>query len=194
MNKRHERGLSTRQHILNVATRLFTDSGYSATSIEAILSACDISRGALYHHFANKEQLFEAVFEVIEQEITAESIEVSRGIVDPVERLRAGCRFFLQVALTDRFRQIALIDAPTVLGWRRWREIENRYGLGLLKAGLDIAIQSCGRKQEATEELAQMLLAALIEAALLVASAENPDQTLQSSMAAVERFIDGIVG
>ena len=115
MNKRHERGLSTRQHILNVATRLFTDSGYSATSIEAILSACDISRGALYHHFANKEQLFEAVFEVIEQEITAESIEVSRGIVDPVERLRAGCRFFLQVALTDRFRQIALIDAPTVL-------------------------------------------------------------------------------
>jgi AcrR family transcriptional regulator len=193
VNKRHEKGLATRQRILAVATRLFTDPGYDATPIEAILGESEVSRGALYHHFASKEQVFEAVFEAIEQDIASQSIEASLSYADPVERLRAGCRFFLRTPLTDSFRQIALIDAPSVLGWQKWREIENRYGLGLLKGALSAAIQSRGRKPEAIEELAHMLLAAMIEGALLVASAEDKDQARQSAVTAVETLIDGIV-
>src|SRR5215470_2880065 len=83
MNSRIEKGVATRQHIVGVATRLFTKSGFEATSIEAILSACAISRGALYHHFASKDELFLAVFEAIEREIAQATIAAARDSIDP---------------------------------------------------------------------------------------------------------------
>jgi AcrR family transcriptional regulator len=130
MNTRVEQGITTRQHIVDVATRLFTSSGYEATSIEAILSACRISRGALYHHFSRKDAPFLAVLEATEKEISAASIAAARDAVDPAESLRAGCRAFLELACVDRVRQIALIDAPAVLGWQKWREVEEVTALG----------------------------------------------------------------
>lgn len=193
MNKALDKGVSTRQHIVAEATRLFTELGYEATSIEAILKACAISRGALYHHFGSKDQLFEAVFEAIEAEIASATLETSRKFDDPVDRLRAGCKIFLQMAGVDRVRQIALIDAPSVLGWRKWREIEERHGFGLLKAGLKAASEAGGDRQEPLDELAHMLLASIIEAALLITRAEDPDAAIRSAMAALDKLIDGIL-
>lgn len=193
MNKKIGRGLTTRQHILTVATRLFTEAGYEATSMEAILSACAVSRGALYHHFGSKDELFRAAFEVIEQEIAKTAIEASRDITDPAESLRAGCKAFLGLARIDRVRRIALEDAPSVLGWQTWRQIEERYGFGLLKAGLKAAAKARGLKRAPVEELAHMLLAALIEAALLIARAENAASATRATTAAIDRLIDGIL-
>lgn len=193
MNKGIDKGLSTRQQIIAEATELFTTLGYEATSIDAILKACAISRGALYHHFRSKDQLFEAVFEAIEQEVAAATIAASRDAGNPAASLRAGCKVFLQMARVDRVRQIALIDAPSVLGWRKWREIEERHGFGLLKAGLKAATEATGRQREPVEELAHMLLASIIEAALLVTRADDPEAASRSSMAALDRLIDGIL-
>src|SRR5215470_13346976 len=89
------KGQSTRERILDVARRMFQGGGYEATAIETILSECDLSRGALYHHFESKEQLFEAVFIAIEEEITRKAMAVSASESDPVARLRAGYRAFL---------------------------------------------------------------------------------------------------
>ena len=193
MNKGIGKGLSTRQHIVAEATRLFAELGYEATSIDAILKACEISRGTLYHHFGSKDQLFEAVFEAIEEEVATATVEASRNATNPAESLRAGCKVFLQMARIDRIRQIALIDAPSVLGWRKWREIEERHGFGLLKAGLKAAAGARGRKKEPVDELAHMLLASVIEAALLVTRAEDPEVASRSGMAALDRLIDGIL-
>jgi AcrR family transcriptional regulator len=193
MDRRQERGQTTRQQILSVATRLFTDPGYEATSIDMLLNACNISRGAFYHHFASKELLFEAVYEAIEQEITANSAQAAVADVDPVERLRGGCRRFLEAARSESFRRIGLIDAPAVLGWRKWREIESRHGLGALKAGLSQAIESRGGRPDGVNEAAHLLLAALCEAAMLIARAEDPDRSRKMAMEAIDRFIDGVV-
>jgi len=193
MNSRIEKGAATRQHIVGVAARLFTKSGFEATSIEAILSACAISRGALYHHFASKDELFLAVFEAIEREIAEATIAAARDIIDPAESLRVGCRAFLELARVDKVRQIALIDAPAVLGWQKWREVEERHGFGLLKASLKSAAKARGLRREPMDVLAQMLLAALIEAALLIARGGDPGATMRSSRAAVDRIIDGIL-
>jgi AcrR family transcriptional regulator len=193
VNKGIDKGISTRQHILAEATRLFTELGYEATSIDAILKACAISRGALYHHFSSKDQIFEAVFEAVEQEIAAATVAASRNAGSPAASLRAGCKVFLQMARIDRVRQIALIDAPSVLGWRKWREIEERHGFGLLKAGLKAAMEVNGREREPIDQLAHMLLAALIEAALLVTRADDAEVASLSSLAAFDRLIDGIL-
>jgi AcrR family transcriptional regulator len=142
MNKRFERAIATRRHILAVATRLFAERGYEATSIEAVLKACGISRGALYHHFGSKQELFQAVFEQIEERIAEATVKASRGISDPKQSLRAGCLAFLNLARDARVKQIALIDAPSALGWQKWREIEERHGLGLLKRALKAAAKT----------------------------------------------------
>jgi AcrR family transcriptional regulator len=193
MNKKVEKGATTRQHIVTVATELFTTAGYEATSIETILTACAISRGALYHHFASKEDLFQAAFEALEEDIGKAAVAASRGMTDPVAILRTGCKNFLELALTDRVRQMALIDAPAVLGWQKWREIEERHGFGLLKGGLKAAAKARGLKREPSDVLAHMLLAALIEGALLVARAEDSAAAMRSAKNAIDRLIEGIL-
>src|SRR5215472_4995198 len=90
-NKNIERGQATREHLIEVATRLFADRGYEGTSIEAVQQGAGVSRGSLYHHFAGKDALFEAVLEAIETRVGSEVIAAAEGTPDPVSGLRAGC-------------------------------------------------------------------------------------------------------
>ncbi|MBV8192409.1 MAG: TetR/AcrR family transcriptional regulator, partial [Alphaproteobacteria bacterium] len=146
MSKRIERGQATRQRLVATAARLFAERGYEATSIEEMLQELQVSRGALYHHFDSKEALFEAVLHDIEAEVAQATVDASRGARDPAAALRAGCEAFLELARTPRIRQIVLTDAPAVLGWQKWREIEAQHGLGLLKTALRHAADA-GRLQ-----------------------------------------------
>jgi AcrR family transcriptional regulator len=192
MNKRIEQGIETRQEIIKTATRLFAKSGYQAVSIETLLEAVKISRGALYHHFSSKDAVFEAVLESVEQSLARDIIAASRGLVDPVEALRAGSVAWLRFAQDPVIRQIALIDAPAVLGWEKWREIDARHGFGLLRASLEAAERAGRLKKELIDVAAHLLLAALIEAALLVARAKNPTAATRLAQATVNKIIDGI--
>jgi AcrR family transcriptional regulator len=193
-DKRALRGEATRQQLLEAATRLFASHGYEGTSIEAILNACNISRGALYHHFENKEQLFEAVFEAVEKQVTVSSANATLKETDPVKRLHAGCHAFLAAAQDESFRKIALVDAPLVLGWDKWRAIEANYGLGMLKAGLTSALAAKGKTMAAVDEAAHLLLAALIEAALLIARASDKRKTAKACSKIIDGLVDGIIG
>jgi len=192
MNKRIEQGIETRQEIIKTATRLFAKSGYQAVSIETLLEAVKISRGALYHHFSSKDAVFEAVLESVEQSLARDIIAASRGLVDPVEALRTGSAAWLRFAQDPVIRQIALIDAPAVLGWEKWREIDARHGFGLLRVSLEAAERAGRLKKELIDVAAHLLLAALIEAALLVARAKNPTAATRLAQAAVNKIIDGI--
>jgi AcrR family transcriptional regulator len=195
LNQKTAQGKATRQHLVTVATRLFAEAGYGATSIEQVMAATGASRGALYHHFESKTALFEAVLESIEADIAHAVVAASRGITDPVEALRAGCGAWFGLAGEPAVRQIVLVDAPAVLGWAKWREIDARHGFGLMKAALRNAARAGRVDPELAasaqiDMLAHMLLASVLEIALLIARADDPASARQDGRAAFEALVD----
>jgi AcrR family transcriptional regulator len=188
------KGKATRERLVAVASELFAASGYEATSIESVLAKSAVSRGALYHHFENKEALFAAVLEAIEAKVAIGIVASSRGIADPVEALRAGCNAWLDIGRDAAVRQIVLVDAPSVVGWQKWRDIDARHGFGLLKTSLERAGAQGRTRAEGVDILAHMLLAALMELALVVSRASDPESALRSGRAALHDLIDKLLG
>ena len=135
-NKNVARGEATRGQLLSIATRLFAERGYEDTSIEAVLREAGVSRGSLYHHFPGKEALFEAVAEDVETSVGQQTLAAARGADGPVAALRAGSLAWIRLAGDPVVRRILLIDAPSVLGWERWRAMEEHHALGGIRAVL----------------------------------------------------------
>ncbi len=150
---RAEQSGATRGTLLTVARELFAERGYAGVGTEEIVQRAKVTRGALYHHFRDKRDLFRAVHEQAEEELAQRIGEqiVAAGTTDALEALRTGARTFLD-ACTDRsVARITLVDAPSVLGWQEWREIDERHGLGLVTAGLQGAMDA-GAIAEAARE------------------------------------------
>ncbi|MFB4281129.1 TetR/AcrR family transcriptional regulator [Nonomuraea sp. MTCD27] len=182
MNLKAERGAATRDRVLTIATRLFAERGYDDTSIETVLQESGLSRGALYHHYAGKEALFEAVLEATEAAVGVKIVQAVRGLKDPAQSLRAGVLAWIRLAGDPVVQRIVLIDAPSVLGWERWRALEERHSFGMLKS----ALQATGAVPPEFLDLhAHMLLAAVNESALLVARGGDH----ATAEAAVEEFL-----
>jgi AcrR family transcriptional regulator len=194
MSQRSAKGQATRRRIVTAATKLFASSGYEATSIEVVLARSGVSRGALYHHYDSKAALFAAVLEAMEAGIAHKIVEASRGIADPVEALRAGCDAWIGLSHSPAIRRIVLIDAPSVVGWEKWREIDARFGFGLLKASLKSAAASGRIDAETVEVLSHVLLAALMEVALVIARAGDPGREAQLARAVISELIDKLLG
>ncbi|MEU6718192.1 TetR/AcrR family transcriptional regulator [Nonomuraea sp. NPDC046802] len=182
MNLKAERGAATRDKVLSIATRLFADRGYDDTSIETVLQESGLSRGALYHHYAGKEALFEAVLEATESAIGVKIAQAVQGITDPAAALRAGVIAWIRLAGDPVIKRIVLIDAPSVMGWERWRAMEERYSFGMLKGALEL---TGAVPPEFLDLHAHMLLAAVNESALLVARGGDH----ATAEAAVEEFL-----
>ena len=194
MDLRIERGKGTRERILAAATELFGAHGYEGTSIGAVLEAAGVARGALYHHFPSKEALFDAVLDRVVAGIAATTAEAARAAADPVESLRAGCDAWLQLALDPAVQRIALLDPPAVVGWTRWRELDERYTLGGLRTSLTRIAESGRLPAGNVDLLAHMVLASVNEAALLIARADDPGAALASGRAAVDTLLTRLVG
>jgi len=162
-----ERRAATQRALLAAARSLFGARGFAAVGIEELAREAGVTRGALYHHFESKEALFAAVFEAVERELmmTAASAAVA---ADPWDGLRRGCRAFLEAVSAPEMRRMVLLDAPAVLGWEKWRQIDLKYGLALLKGGLEAAMKSGQMRSRPVEPLAYMLLGAITEAAMLI--------------------------
>jgi AcrR family transcriptional regulator len=192
-DKRLEKGLETRRAIIETATRLFAEHGYAAVSIEAVLAACQISRGALYHHFPSKEALLEAVFEAVEVDVTNKVLAGAATAGGAVAAVRAGCEAFLNLTQDPAVRQIMLTDAPAVLGWEKWREIDERHAFGLMRAALQPAAKEAGLPASLIDAFAHMLLASLSEVALMIAQADDPAAALDNGRRAVRELLDRIL-
>jgi hypothetical protein len=130
------------------------------------------------------------VFEELEQEVTERVATAALGAGDALDALRRGCREFLDAAMDPAVQRIVLLDAPAVLGWQTWRELEARYGLGLTAAALEAAMAEGVIERQPVEPLAHMLLASLNEAAMLVAASPDPDRTRAEVGAVVEHFLE----
>lgn len=194
MTTQAEKAASTRAKIIAVARRLFATRGYAGTSTEAVLEESQVSRGALYHHFENKEALFAAVMEAVETDVTAVTAKARGGVTDPVEALRRAFNAFLDLACETEVRQIILMDAHSVLGWQKWREIEERYGLGGLKLAMK-AIAATGRiPEDMVDTFAHILLASLIETAFLVARSPDSRAAAKTGRKAMKELLERLVG
>ncbi len=155
-----------------------------------------VTRGALYHHFADKRELLAAVYEQIERELTeriaTEAFAGANAPADPLEALRAGSELFLDACLEPDVQRIVLLDAPAVLGWERWREIASRYGLGLIEATLQAAVDAGALPRQPVRPLAHVLMGALDEAALMVAEADDSGKTRAEVGGTLSRLLDGL--
>src|SRR6266545_3825520 len=139
--KHAERSEATRAALVAAARPLFAERGFSGVGTEEIVRAAGVTRGALYHQFRDKEDLFAAVFELLESELaqrTAAAASAS-GATDPLVELRVGAEAWLDACTEPEIQRIVLLDGPAVLGWERWREIGTRYGRGLDEAALYVA-------------------------------------------------------
>jgi len=168
------RSAATRSQLVATATRLYAEHGYAGVGTEEIVRQAGVTRGALYHHFADKRELFRAVHEAVERDVVRRIADGVAGLTDPWDLMGAGMRTYLDLCIEPTVRQISLIDAPAVLGWKEWREIDARYGLGLVRGALDAAMDAGVLQRRPVEPLAHLLLAAMAEAGLMVATAADP--------------------
>lgn len=184
---------ATRAGLLAAARRLFGERGFAAVGTEEVVRAAGVTRGALYHQFADKRELFGAVLEELEQEVmTAAAGRMAGHPDDMVAAFKAGCRGWLEASADPAVGRILLVDGPAVLGIEAWREIAERYGLGVVKASLEHGMASGALAPQPVGPLAHMLIGALDEAALYVARADDRGAALAETAAAVDRLIDGL--
>ena len=191
--KRAAQGRATRGQLIEVATRLFTEHGYEGTSIEAVLAAAGVSRGALYHHFAGKEALFEAVVAAVSDRVTAELAEAIRDCLDPVDAMRTAALAWIGLAGDPVVQRIVLVDAPSVLGWDRWRAMDDGRTLGALRVMLQAVSDSGRLPSELVGPFAHMILAALDEITLVTARAADSKTAVAEARTAVEALLDRLL-
>ena len=194
MNKNVERGQATRAHLIDVATRLFAERGYDGTSIEAVLTESGVSRGSLYHHFRGKDALFWAVLEGVAARVGQQMMDAEKDAPDPVAALRIWCREWIRLAGDPVVQQTVLIDAPAVLGWERWRELDEQANLGWIRAARTYAAEAGSIERGQIDAFAHIVLAAANEVALMIARADDPAAALSAGESAVAEFLDRLLG
>jgi AcrR family transcriptional regulator len=180
---------------VGAARRLFAERGYADVGTEEIVRAAGVTRGALYHQFTDKRDLFEAVVEAVEQDLmTALGPRIADAVAagDPLGALRAGSAAFLDLCRDPAVERITLIDAPVVLGWERWRELGQQYALGMIDGVLAAAIEAGQLAPQPTRPLAHLLLGAIDEAALYVARAVDPEVARAETFAGIELLLEGL--
>ncbi len=181
--------------LTGVARELFAERGYAAVGTEEIVQRAGVTRGALYHHFrGGKEDLFHAVLVQVSAETVQRIAHVATHAGDPWESLVAGCEAFLDACASPDVQRIVLIDAPAVLGWDVRRAIDRDYGLGLLEAALQRAMDAGQLREGSPISLAYVLAGALDEAAMVVARADDPLAARAEMGQTVRRLLDGLRG
>jgi AcrR family transcriptional regulator len=191
-----ERSQATRGRLAAAARILFAERGYAAVGTEEIVKRAKVTRGALYHHFAGKRELLRAVHEQLEGELAA---QIGARIADEAEAgtgarevLELGARAFLDACERPEIARITLVEAPAVLGWSEWREIDERYGLGLVSGALELGMEQGVIRRQPTRPLAHLLLGAMGEAGMMIANAEDPAAARREVEPALLGLLDGL--
>ena len=189
-----DRSAATRDALVAAARRLFAAQGFAEVPTDAIVEAAGVTRGALYHQFADKTALFEAVMEAVEADIARRLADevAAAGISDPVEALRHAVRAWLDICVEPEIHRIALIDGPSVLGWTRWREVCQRHVFGLVQDLLEHGIETGRIRAQPARPLAHVLMGAGDEAALYVAEAADPTRARNEMIEILDQIIEGV--
>jgi AcrR family transcriptional regulator len=174
------------------ARRRFAADGYQATSLDDIVEAVGVTKGALYHHFSGKRELFTAVYEREQRRLAAVSRDAYQAKRDPWKGFYAACEAFFEASLDPGVQQITLLDAPAVLGWQGMREVEARYSLAQMNEALKTAIDEGRIAPRPVEPLAHLLMGALCEAAIVVARAEDQQAESNRFLREIKRLFSAL--
>jgi AcrR family transcriptional regulator len=186
-----DRSAATRDALLAAARPLFAEHGFADVSTDAIVAAAGVTRGALYHQFADKTALFEAVLAAVEADIAERLADavVAAGISDPVDALRHATRTWLDICVEPDILRIALIDGPSVLGWTHWREVCYLHVMGLVQALLAQGVELGRIRAQPVLPLAHVLMGAGDEAALYVAEATDRTRARTEMIGVLDQLI-----
>ena len=188
---RAQQASATRDALIMAGRRLFAERGYHEVNVRDLTASAGVTPGALAHHFGGKEDLFLAVFHAVEQELTAASAN-SAAKGGAWDRFRAGIQHYLDAVLRPDIQRITLIDAPVVLGWSRWRKLEESYSLGALEAVLEIAMSDGVIRRQPVATLAHLIFGCIMEAALLIAHSDDPARLRQEAGLTLETLLGGL--
>lgn len=184
-------GEATRLALLDAARRLFGSQGYADTSLDEIVVAGGVTKGALYHHFSGKEELFRGVFQAAKQQLSRAVVEAHLD-PDPWTSLLAGCRTFIEAHTDPAVQRIVLLDARAVLSWEAWHEVDSQYGTVILRSVLRRAVNHGLIEPQPLNSLATILSGALTEACMLVANADDPVAARAEATQIIERVLEGL--
>jgi AcrR family transcriptional regulator len=191
----------TRQALVDAARRLFTEQGYAATGTEEIVTAARVTRGALYHHFRDKSDLFRAVMEQIAREVAEHLIDAelsrpaapSQPPADAWDEVRDGLGAFLDLCVvTDDFQRIVLVEGPAVLGHEAWDDLVARHGSNLLAEWLSRAVKQGRIAPVPIQPLTRLLIAMISESSLYIARADDRSAARDAMGAVLDRLLDGL--
>jgi AcrR family transcriptional regulator len=189
---REEQAAATRAELLRVARELFAARGYANVGTEEIVRAAHVTRGALYHHFADKRDLFRAVHAQLADDLLASIVAQTAGSADAWDALTRGMRAFLDACTDPAVIRISHLDAPAVLGWAEWREIDAEHWLGLVVAALQEAMDAGLLRRRDVQPLAHMLMGAMVEASMMIANAADPAATRAEVEAPLLALLEGL--
>ena len=192
MSSNARRSEATQRKLVRVGRDLFARKGYTDVSTEEIVRRAGVTRGALYHHFRDKRDLFAAVVEQVEQEVMEGVAEAALAESDAWEQQRAAIGAYLDACLEPDVVRIVLVDAPSVLGLAAWREIEAQYGLALVQAGLQSIMEAGYIEEQPVEPLAHVLLGALTEGGLLIGRSEDRAAARRDVGDSLDRVLRGL--
>ena len=192
MRRTESEAEETKNELMTVATGHFSKYGYAKTSLETIVSEVSMTRGALYHHFKNKKGLFTSVLEGLQAEVSDEVVTASDKYENNWDKLYYGCRAFIETSVSDTHRQIVLIDAPSVLGWNEWRQLDSEHSMKNLKYLLFEMKENEEIEDLSVDMLTHSLSGAMNESALLIAS--NPEDTsIDAAMDVLKYYFEGLM-
>ena len=172
--RKDEQSRETQERLIRVATELFAEKGYAATATEDLVARAGVTRGALYHQYVDKRDLFRAVFESVEQQLGMRMAQAAAAATDPEEMYRLGTRAFLEAACEPAIRRIVLLEGPTVLGREEWRRIDSQYAFSLVRAVWEANMAAGNVPPLPLDALTEVMLGALNAAGLAVAAAPDP--------------------
>lgn len=191
-SRRQDYSSSTKRALLDNAAKLFTDHGYAGTSLDEVVAAARVTKGALYHHFPSKLALFESVFDRL-QATTTRSIEKRINTSkDPWERAQIGLESFLEVCREPQFRRICLQEGPVALGHERWAVAERAATLGIVKRTVDDLLSDLGGAEDLSEAFAAIFYGAIRSSSEYVADAADADEAAEEVQAAIGAILAGM--
>ena len=183
---------ATRAALVAAARELFAERGYAGVGTEEIVKRAGVTRGALYHHFADKEDLMRAVLHDLSRELAEASAAAALKETDQWRQILAAVDAFLDACMDPAIQRIMMTDAPSVLGWDEWRDSDTQYGLGLVKASLQNAMETGLIASQPVDPLAHLFVGALDEAAMYISRAADTKAARQEMGESIERLLDGL--
>lgn len=187
-----ERRATTRRALLDAARSLFAEKGYHEATAEEIVQRAGLTRGALYHHFEDKKDLFRVVVDEMEGEIDEEIEAAERAESGLPEAVMAGYRAFIDAGLDPEMRRTFFLDGPSVLGWE-WREIDARHAVGKIEEGLEALVAEGRMEPQPVRPLARLINGALLEASFFVAAADDPESARDEVWDGMNRLVGSLM-